>query len=211
MLTPDVRTALLEQARQERRARSPHAPYLENDLQAFVERNFVGHLADWFGMSDRPLALSVRVLGAQVPCAAGLIDVLAMIGDQLVIVELKAQPVTERTVGQVLRYKTAVEDIVTRQLWRALRCNKGRAPVVEPEVHAMCMVIGPSFDPNAETTLCELGWPLLAVSLGNGNFAIHAVAVNNHPPQRDEPELERLAAPVIAKYLADWQDRTTGE
>lgn len=61
------------------------------------------------------------------------IDVLAMIGELLVVVELKAQPVTERTVGQVMRYKAAVENALTRQIWVTARA---RGTVYEGEARA---------------------------------------------------------------------------
>lgn len=131
------------------------------------------------------------------------IDVLAMIGELLVVVELKAQPVTERTVGQVMRYKAAVENALTRQIWVTARA---RGTVYEGEARVQCMVIGPSFHPYAAETLDHFGWSLVARRLDDGSFAIADVyeGASEILLFHAEPDLNRLTGQLAADEVDRW-------
>jgi Holliday junction resolvase-like predicted endonuclease len=186
-----------------RRARC--APYLESDLQAYVAAHFESDLGRWLG-ADGPMQAPVQLLGQHVPCSAGELDLLASIAGNLVIVELKAQPVTERVVGQVMRYKLAVENFLSWQVWQAARARGLRGPVYETETRVMCLVIGPSYEPTAGDTLADLGWPFVAQPLDNGDFVISPYDLDRHPVTADG-ELARLTAPYVADQVDWWATR----
>lgn len=54
------------------------------------------------------------VVGRQIPCHAGVIDAIVLYACQLYIVEFKATKATERTVGQLERYRAAMHRIRDR-------------------------------------------------------------------------------------------------
>lgn len=78
-------------------------PWLEKDLEDYV----VSHLNDVFGLIiDNP---HVTLLGRQVRCRYGIIDLLAYQDSTLFIVELKAVKADDNTAGQLQRYCRAIQ------------------------------------------------------------------------------------------------------
>lgn len=170
--------------------------FLEADLQAYVERNFT-QLTSW----GLPFALTPRLLGRQVPCANGIIDVLGVLGHLPVIVELKAVTVTEKVAGQILRYRAAVEDTFMQQCCD-LAYDLGYWTEIELGVNpAMCIVIAPQYERSAVDALCGCAWLLQAEPIANGAFAIQTFTDGRRHTALPQPKLATLLAPVVREYV----------
>jgi hypothetical protein len=76
--------------------------WLEKELETYA----VTHMGELF----QPIIgdLPVKILGCQVRCMFGIIDLLAYQGVNLFIVEFKAVTADEKTTGQLHRYKQAI-------------------------------------------------------------------------------------------------------
>lgn len=171
-------------------------PYREADLQTYVERNFM-QLATW----GLPCAFPVRLLGAQVPCANGIIDVLGVLGYLPVIVELKAVTVTEKVAGQILRYRAAVEDTFMQQCCD-LAYDLGYWTEIELGVNpAMCVVIAPQYERSAVDALCGCAWLLQAELIADGSFAIQTFTDGRRHTALSQSRLATLLAPVVREYV----------
>lgn len=106
-------------------------------------------------------ARDVELIGRQVHCQYGIIDLLAFVGRTFLVVELKAEQADERVVEQVTRYQRAIEDAALTaefdvSLGMGLGYPSGQATVTAP------VVIAPSFTKKALRTLNVIGSPVIA-------------------------------------------------
>jgi hypothetical protein len=77
----------------------------EKELEDYV----VDHLDDVFSLiTENP---HVTLLGRQVRCRYGIIDILAFQGSTLFVIELKAVKADDNTAGQLQRYRHAIDRV----------------------------------------------------------------------------------------------------
>lgn len=79
--------------------------FIEKDLEDFAEAN-IDALSLYMTLSDKA---EVSMLGRQVPCAFGRIDMLAFYMHTIFVIEFKAVKAGEKELGQVMRYCSCVE------------------------------------------------------------------------------------------------------
>lgn len=82
------------------------AKWNEKDLELYTCRN-MAQIAD-LSWEFHPPNFSWQLLGTQIPTSAGIIDALLLSGGLLFIIEFKSVKATDRTVGQLQRYRTAL-------------------------------------------------------------------------------------------------------
>lgn len=170
--------------------------YLEGELQSYTERHIERDFTRWL-----PLLKPFRLLGAQVQCANGFIDILGVSGYRPVIVELKAELATEKVVGQVLRYRAAVQDTFERQVYDLVLPDHQDDRIIIEDTAPACVVIAPAYHDKAVAGLEHFAWLLEAQPLDNGGFSIVGhKSVRKHYAY-DQPKLADLLQSVSAEYL----------
>jgi hypothetical protein len=71
-----------------------------------LEDYAVAHINDVFACVDKEMR--VTIIGQQVPCRHGIIDLLAYYRGQLLVIEFKAVQADDKVAGQLERYKRAI-------------------------------------------------------------------------------------------------------
>lgn len=177
--------------------------FSESDLQAYVERCFVEELPRWLPLPAR----DVRLLGAQVPCATGRIDLLGALNYQPVIVELKAETASEKVSGQLQRYRAAVEAVFDDCFWEIAFARRVQDAV--GQFQTSCIVIAPDFAPNAIDALSPFAWLLRVEPASAGQFRI-APLPGTGLHRRSQIQLRNILHP-LAHRLIDHQLATSAE
>lgn len=136
---------------------------------------------------------SIELVGRQVRCANGIIDLLAFVGRTFAIVELKATTVDERVIEQVIRYQRAIEDAsIDTEFDISLSAGwgypSGQATATFP------VVIAPGFTARAIRTLSLIGQPVIA-SFDNGAFMFST-------PQYERATTSNNLQSVIRPFVA---------
>lgn len=170
--------------------------YLESELQSYTERHIERDFARWL-----PFLKPFRMLGSQVQCANGFIDILGVSGYRPVIVELKAELATEKVVGQVLRYRAAVQDTFERQVCDLVIPDHQNDNIILGDIEPACVVIAPAYHDKAVAGLGHFAWLLEAQLLDRGNFSIVAHKSARKHYAYDQPKLDDLLQSVSAEYL----------
>lgn len=129
----------------------------ESDLERFV-------LGDLTGLATVLSASNLELLGTQVKCKFGRIDMLCYEALTVYVVEFKAVRASESTVGQVIRYASAVRQVnpypyLPDEDW-AYRDNP---------VHVTTVIVAPSFDKNV---LASVDHPIVATRNPDGEFVL---------------------------------------
>lgn len=75
--------------------------------EAELEQYIVDHVPEFVGSTG----LTVRLLGRQIPCYYGIIDLLIQVGVSVWLVELKAVPANQKAVGQLQRYQKSILEV----------------------------------------------------------------------------------------------------
>lgn len=149
--------------------------YTEAQLQAYVEAYLERDFRDWCDIFGAyPPRGDVRLIGSQVPCVSGIIDILATVKNTPMVIELKAVPVTERVIGQVMRYRSAVSDAFSTRCWD-IRGETGLDfDFCYGEDQVLCVIIAPDYDRASMNSITHLGWPLVATMQDDGRFDIRS-------------------------------------
>jgi RecB family endonuclease NucS len=183
-------------------------PYTEAQLQAYVERHLEDGLSQWC-----PSLQNVKLLGSQVRCETGIIDVLGVISNRPLVIELKAVTTTAKVVEQVMRYRNAVQDVFAN-LCLDIGWSIEQARWLHGEDGVQCVVIAPEFTPVALRSLAEFGWSLVARLDENGEFIIREAEQTKRASEYHQrsPALVRLLRPVAQYYTGtclgmEWQHR----
>lgn len=79
----------------------------EKELEEFTKNNMASL---WNAMSGSPA--EIDLIGTQITCALGRIDMLFTTGINIFPVEFKAVKATEKDLGQVLRYVSMIEKVI---------------------------------------------------------------------------------------------------
>lgn len=124
--------------------------YTEPQLQAYVAENLEREGHKWF---DGPPGArwwcepqhELRLLGTEVQCAAGRIDILASLNRRPLIIELKARRAEDAVNGQVARYRSAVTSRYGRIRHRA-RMNQEAAVRAAPKPAGWQFLLDPETD-----------------------------------------------------------------
>jgi Holliday junction resolvase-like predicted endonuclease len=87
-----------------------------------LEDYAVAHIDDVFACVDKDMR--VTIIGQQVPCRHGIIDLLAYYRGQLLVIEFKAVQADDKVAGQLERYKRAIQfltvpDFITLDIMRS--------------------------------------------------------------------------------------------
>lgn len=146
-----------------------------------------------------------RLLGRQVPCGTGIIDLLFTYGKQLYIVELKAVKATDATVGQTIRYKEAVKSATDDALFKyAAIPQKLRIPRslylsgLDPE----CIIVAPTFTTEAINTMSLIGQAVIARKDEEGAFRL-SPAERHHFDDKADQSLVSLLKGYALMNLAE--------
>lgn len=140
----------------------------------------------------------IKILGSQIRCPTGRIDMLAYWKRTLFVIELKARQATERTVGQVYRYvlptRFYAERVAIDKLFDMFGMDALAYPNIEPLARAV--VIAPTFTDEALRALSYDGYAICVRETEEG-FELYR-------PSRwanlfEATELERALWP-----MADW-------
>lgn len=125
------------------------ADWLEVTLENYV-KNDIGALA-------MPLLLhsqrELNLIGTQIKCMYGRIDMLAWSENYLFVIEFKAVSAGEKELGQVVRYSNLIESVVN--IYRHLDDFAFRV-VVDPFYRVVPVLIAPSFDKKLSSSSCLL-------------------------------------------------------
>jgi hypothetical protein len=112
----------------------------ERELEDYA----VAHIDEVFACLYSPPKHPVTILGRQVPCRHGIIDLLAYLGRVLFVIEFKAVKADDKVAGQLERYKRAIaatsfSDAITVEM---------ALTIVNNEI-AETVVVAPSFTKEA--------------------------------------------------------------
>lgn len=170
--------------------------YRESDLQSYIENRIERDFTEWL-----PLFGQFRLLGTQVPCVFGIMDILGACNNRPVVVELKAEPASERVVGQVLRYRAAVADVFQGQVFDLSFSHEQRDNDIQlGDIEPICVVIAPSYHDMALASLTRIGWPLVAQRLDEGHFSITQNPSKSLRVPREQTHLAKLLQPISSAY-----------
>jgi hypothetical protein len=146
--------------------------------------------------------LRFKVIGRQVACANGIIDILGVAGFTPVIVELKAEQATEKVAGQVLRYRDAVQDAFEGNVYNLLITEHDNKDItLLDDLKPICIVIAPSYHHKAIAALAHMGWLCEAHRFTDGTFAIGPFNLEKRYYRYEQPKLEELLQTTAAEYV----------
>lgn len=125
------------------------ADWLEMTLENYV-KNDISVLA-------MPLLLhpqrELNLIGTQIKCMYGRIDMLAWSDNYLFVIEFKAVNAGEKELGQVVRYSNLIESVVN--VYQHLDGSAFRV-VTDPFYQVIPVLIAPSFDKKLSSSNCLL-------------------------------------------------------
>jgi hypothetical protein len=121
----------------------------ESDLERYTVNNLNKLKSCLFSSPD----FEINLIGTQIKCTFGRIDMLAWVERSLMVVEFKAVRAGEKELGQVMRYSTLIESII--DVYRHTNDNifdfVGDIPYkVYP------VLVAPSFDKKISASSCIL-------------------------------------------------------
>lgn len=129
--------------------------FKERELENYIVANlktFTAQASDFWPLDD----LDVTLLGRQVPCKYGIIDLLIQVGAMLWVVELKAVRADQKCVGQLRRYERAIAELNPYEVLDTAGEMEIYANSVEPITATV--LVAPSFTPDA---MCAVDWAIV--------------------------------------------------
>ena len=145
----------------------------------------------------------VRLLGRQVRCRTGIMDLLISHDATLFIVELKAVKATEETIGQVTRYRENILHTIGSGIIKYAtddQCERFAYTDGPDSKDVMCIIIAPSFTPQAVNTCAFIGFPIQVSTDSYGNFYLDPADFSLS--SRDENEnLDSILKDFYLDYL----------
>ena len=147
----------------------------------------------------------VELIGRQVHCQHGIIDLLAFTERSFIIVELKAVIADEKVVEQVIRYQRSIEEAALAtefdvSLGMGLGYPSGEA------TDTTSVVIAPGFTRKALKTLGLIGMPVIA-SFDGCNFSFSMADIQRG---KSMDGLRHMLRPYIASAIGREMGRKAG-
>lgn len=178
------------------------ADFTEKQLEDWLTENWATEhskaLFPYMPESLRP----VELVGRQVRCKSGTIDLLAFSLRTFLVIELKSTTADERVIEQVMRYQHAVERAaMAAEFDISLSMGMGY-PSGEATMTSL-VVIAPRFTAKALNTLYVIGSPVI-VSFDGHEFAFSVPGVEIAQPSAKLRE-------VLRPYVASAIGREIGE
>lgn len=176
--------------------------WLEKELEDWLMTDPVVILDAIFGPGHE--RSKCRLIGRQVRCAVGVMDLLISYGMMLYIVELKAVKATEEAVGQITRYRENLLDVIVAGVLKQVtdeQCNRFAYVDGPSDQNVHCIVIAPSFTPQAILTCAQMGH-ILEVSVDNdGQFHLSIPSIKL-PEREANSRLDDMLKDYYIDFLA---------
>lgn len=147
-----------------------------------------------------------KLLGTQIPCVTGVIDMLFCRRNGLYLVEFKAECATEKTIGQVIRYREVIQHlnlfdyIPTDEEWLKVY------PLL-PEVPVGCFIVAPSFSKDCLKALRYIGYGIVADKNDSGYFNLNAV---DYYPRGDNYKLAQAVSGFMVSFCNYYKGKLEG-
>jgi hypothetical protein len=143
--------------------------YTEYELEEYLSSHFLELTSLISHGASQPI-----LLGTQVQCPTGQIDMLGLARTTLLVVELKAVIATEKTVGQVIRYSSAIEhiaeELVYDRLWEIYRTFPPPVNIDVLTFKCLPIIVAPGFSKEALKAMYYRGFTVGA-SKTNDQFS----------------------------------------
>jgi len=153
---------------------------------------------------------SIRLLGRQVRCRTGIIDLLFSQGATLLIVETKAVKATEKTIGQVARYREAIKE-ATDEALNTYATQRQKENLLWPgkieKPEPICLVVAPAFDQDAINALATMGHAIVAEKVEDGLFNLFYHDRNYRFDRDSDATLIPLLKDYAVAYTTREEDR----
>lgn len=140
---------------------------------------------------------TLELMGRQVKCHTGIIDLMFASGLGLYIVEVKAVCADEKAVGQVVRYVEAIKMATEKTFWKYVPSPEDKAHLIDEIFPPVPVIIAPSFTQAAVDAIAPTGWPIEARREGGG-FTLHPSSCRH---RYGNNICERKLLPLLKKYV----------
>lgn len=162
--------------------------FKEKALEQWAVDNF-----DEFSMSFKYGKHSaVELIGTQISCPVGIIDMLAADERAIFVIEFKAVRATEEHVGQLMRYVGCIREAVCGEFYNRL---KRHWSPIHSETFVTPVLVAPSFEKKAMLGCCDL----VQASFDGMDFVCETArcGLSSHIGLSEFDELQKLLQPHV--------------